>query len=203
MSIDNQMPPKGAISYRDVYLVKLSAELIKEQIGRGLSMDESTLGSLLAEFGAELNGMSDADLESKIGDSDRVRHYKNAQWASSEIELDRCWVWPTMGTIGWASGRLSEVAEKFATPAQFPLMREKRIKLDSIASNIALFSIALPIIVFVQDGKNCPGLHPSYDGKRADYEFDIDDGCHRAIAAWQANYRRLPAHVGKLPRAFR
>ena len=191
------------ISYRDVYWAKLSAELIKERIGGGLGMNESTLRNALAEIRAELNGLSDTDLETKIGDSDRVRHYKNAQWASSEVELARCWVWPTMGTIGWASGKLSEVAQKFAVPAQFPLGREKRIKFDSIANNIAAISITLPIIVFVQDGMNCPGLHPSYDGKRRDDEYDIDDGCHRAIVAWQANHRVLPAHVGRLPRAFR
>jgi hypothetical protein len=203
MPTHQQISERGAISYRDVYLGKLSAELIKERIGNGLTLDASTLRSKLAEFRAELTSLSDTDLEIKVGDSDRVRHYKNAQWVSSEVELARCWVWPAMGGIAWASGRLSAVAEKFSLPTLFPLTDEKRVKLDSIAGDLAVISNRLPIIVFVQDGARCPGLHPSYDGKRGDGEFDIDDGCHRAIAAWQAGHRMLPAFVGYLPRAFR
>jgi hypothetical protein len=186
-----------------VYLGKLSAELIKEQSGNGLTLDARTLRSQLAEFRAELTSLSDTDLEIKVGDSDRVRHYKNAQWVSSEVELARCWVWPAMGGIAWASGKLPAVAEKFSLPAQFPLTGEKKVKLDLIAGSMAVISNCFPIIVFVQDGARCPGLHPSYDIERGEGEFDNDDGCHRAIAAWQAGYRRLPAYVGRLPKAFR
>jgi hypothetical protein len=184
-------------------MAKLSAEQIKESLRNGLAMDEAAIRSELTRIGSQLGSMSLTQLENQINDSDRVRHYKNAQWTSSEIELARCWVWPTMGKISWATGKLSEVTRKLAMPSQFPLMPDKRIKFDSIATNLATILSTLPIIVFIQEGVDYPGLHPDYDGQRKESEYDIDDGCHRAIMACQANCRTIPALVGKLPKRFR
>lgn len=141
---------------------------------------------------------SEAELLAQISDQDRRERYRRARWARGEVELNKYWGWPKMGGIQWAAGKVSEVAAILVVHANEPGRYCTDIKRSEIFRDITehlpVVKAALPILVFDGDG-----IHGPYARLRqGQVAYDLDDGCHRAIAAWLAGWSKMPAFIGSL-----
>jgi hypothetical protein len=148
---------------------------------------------------ASILHQSEAELLTQITNQDRQTRYRRARWVRGEVELGKCWVWPKMGGVQWAAGKVPEVAAILSVhanePGRYCTDIKKAETFRDIAIHLPVVAAELPIMVFGGDG-----IHKPYTRlRRGQLAYDIDDGCHRAIAAWFAGWSKIPAFVGNLP----
>lgn|SRR6185437_1183725 len=142
-------------------------------IMKGGPFDPSAYLERLAVERGRLAGLNIGQIESGIHDGHRLVRYKGGMWRSMVVQLADCSVWPHMGGRRWATGPVLRVVE------MLPRMGASTDRLLQMARMVSLWISDLPLIVF-QRG-------------RAAGQFRIDDGCHRAVAAYMAGYRQMPA----------
>ena len=134
----------------------------------------------------ELINLSSKKITDLVNDPYRRKRFEQSIWIRRTIPLEQCWVWPKMGENSLASGMVPEVAGK--------LCKNLPPKLINMIDNPLLFLSNLPIIVFLWP----PGIHNYERNDLFPVQYDIDDGSHRAVALWLANYRTADALVGRI-----
>jgi len=149
-------------------LAETVGELTDETLSRFLTVLTLERDAILA--------LPDADIDAKIGvpDAVRLRRYNSADWVVESVDLSTCFVHDRMGSRDW----LGSVPVPAA--ASLILAREgEASRVWEMKGKATLFLINLPIIVL-----------GGQTGRR------IDDGSHRAVAAWLDGCHELTAFVG-------
>jgi hypothetical protein len=126
---------------------------------------------------ARLSDTPAGDLDLIIGGKDarRLRRYNTAAWTLAVVPLESCRVADGMGGKSWVRGlSVPEAATKFLT-------REgEKGRVWHMKFRTQLFLDSLPIIVVAGAA-----------------EYQIDDGSHRAVAAWLAGHQHVTAFLGR------
>lgn len=127
---------------------------------------------------AAVEAMADDAVDTEIGTRDATRLRRNSRAARffGLISLSDCFVYNRMGSRKWIGNML--------VPQAADSIRQKNDSSDRVwrmKELTGLFVPSLPLIVLEAGG-----------------EFRIDDGSHRAVAAWLAGIKELSAFVGKL-----
>jgi hypothetical protein len=122
--------------------------------------------------------ISDTQIDQQVTDGYRRRRYNHATWLLTVVDLASCSVWNPMGQRNWATGPVSQVAERLKT------LGDSTDRLWDMTQFIQQPFSEVPIIVFERKS-NCR-------------QFRIDDGCHRAVAYYLAGFRQAFAIVGKV-----
>jgi hypothetical protein len=166
-------------SWRTVAEYFALANRMKIFVSNGISVYE--FNSILEH---ERNILSSQTFEELVGDPDRRVRFAHSIWTRHHINLDLCWVWPEVGGDKKASGNVPEVAKILSGNLSPKLLEMTRKPL--------LYRKKLPLIVFLWP----PGIHNYERTRKFAIQYDIDDGSHRAVALWLANYRSADAFVG-------
>lgn len=125
---------------------------------------------------ADVEAMADESVDVAIGtrDATRLRRYSRAIWSFGAISLSTCFVYNRMGSRKWI--------DKMLVPEAAESIRQRNDSSDRLwrmKELTQLVVLDLPIIILATGGK-----------------VQIDDGSHRAVAAWLAGIKELPAFVG-------
>jgi hypothetical protein len=118
---------------------------------------------------------SDIDLIIGGRDASRLRRYNAAKWTKESISLETCHVPDGMGRKSWMRGKTVPEAA-----AEFVSREGEKSRVWLMKGRVRLFLEPLPIIVLADAKEN-----------------RIDDGSHRAVAAWLAGHREMVALVGR------
>jgi len=169
---------------RDALAIKLLGDLMK-QAGRdvmaGIAGADIRFGESLAGARAALDTMtwSEAVTHALSFDppSKRPFVYPEMNWTWEIIELEQCLFWPGYGEKEWARGSVPEVALKVRAPGRD--QHQARIMANGWSQ---LRLLEMPVIAVRLDGCRCP--------------FGLDDGNHRAVAAFLNGERRVQGVVG-------
>jgi hypothetical protein len=123
----------------------------------------------------QVSWLSDAQLDEHIAkDSVRIKRYNLASWIRCWVKLASCSVWQEMGGRQWAKGTVEKVATE---------LRHRKEPGDRIWGMVPyanFFVSELPIIVLQNQ------------------TIKIDDGSHRAVAMWLANFSEAEVFLGKV-----
>ncbi len=168
-----------ATSYEVKYHLVL-AERLKDTARASPGLTPGDTAEFLANVERERARLSAApaqDLDLIIGgkNASRLRRYNSAAWTKEEVDLESCLVADGMGRKPWVRGlKVPEAASVF-------LSREgEKSRVSLMKSRTQLFLKSFPIIVLA-----------------AGAQSRIDDGSHRAVAAWLAGYRTVPGFIGR------
>ena len=125
--------------------------------------------------------MSDRDVKAQVLSCDpasrRPEVFPMMRWTWEFVNLDHCLVWPEMGSRSWARGSVPEVSsmiESGAYPNDSLVAFRRKFPIDSYGS--------MPPIAVRLDGCYRP--------------LGLDDGNHRAVAAYLNGVRQVRALVG-------
>ena len=105
--------------------------------------------------------------------------FPDMTWHFGEVPLDQCSVWPGDGERSWFRGLVPDIAAIYAQKKR-RLRNDKVVRMSELFDSISFDDIPIVVVrtAVVSDG------------------FQIDDGNHRAIAAWLAKRTTLPAFIG-------
>lgn len=142
------------------------------------------------EVSRTVDDLSHAAVDREILDRSRLRRIEAARWSRDEIPLDRCWVWPQADRRPWARGTVEVVATKISAVDPDNKARKIEPLVDVIVAHVPPIVFAVP-----------PGIQAGDYADQAGWlvgAYDLDDGNHRALAAYLAGRRSIVALVGRL-----
>ena len=178
---------------RDALGARLLGDQVKkagERAVQGGANEIADFVKALLQTKAAIRNMSWDDVVSGVRTFDapsrRPSVFPELSWTRETVPLDHCWVWPLLGhdpaegiDRTWAVGSVPMVANSCRGQVSDPL--------QGMASRWQEIPFSeMPLVVVRVEG-------------RAD-RFRIDDGNHRAVAAWMAGDVRAQAFVGVIHR---
>lgn len=134
----------------------------------------------------------------------RYDNYINSDWELRKINLKDCGVWPKMGSLPHQAtqGNLIDTVNYIK-----PLLKNKNrltyqtsvvLYLEEMMKHAEIINKYFPIIV-LEDGviRQLKLRKEKFRKKYKKCKYDIDDGCHRAVAFALLGKKQITAYVGK------
>ena len=146
--------------------------------------------------------LKESELDEKFSDKVRLKRYNSMDWYKSEIELEKAGVWPKMKgldiklTVGNVPVTTEGVKKILNGKLNLEVPKKFLIQLSSLRE-IAEFVYENFPLVFYPGGEVREKDYNVWARENNQplcniYDFDIDDGCSRAIAYWLNGVKKAP-----------
>ncbi len=134
----------------------------------------------------------------------RYDNYVNSDWKIENVNLRDCGVWPKMGglphqaTQGDLVDTVNYIKPYLKDKSKLTYETSVVLYLEEIMKYAELITKYFPIIV-LKDGVNrqLKLRKVKFRKKYKNCKYDIDDGCHRAVAYALLGKKQITAYVGK------
>ncbi len=140
---------------------------------------------------ASLRGISEKELLRRIKDKNRRKRIQRHRWFKRVVPLKYIGGWPRVGDLprDWCWGSPIDIAERLKDNPGGSFRSAERV--FDMVPNIKIILEYFPPIL-VQGGEVRKNKDLLF------LPFDLDDGCHRSIAAALAHIREIRAYVGAM-----
>jgi hypothetical protein len=153
-----------------------------------------------------LNGLDDEGLSARITDKIRLKRYDSMNWGKGIKPLENAGVWPKMqgSDISLTTGNVPETARLIGEAIQrnnSKIPEKLKAKIESMRELSGFVYERFPLIFFPGGEVREKDYNIWARGNDKPlckiYEFDIDDGCTRAVAYALEGIQEAPVYFGE------
>lgn len=179
-------------STREVKRVFLLANAFKEVFRVSRAYSPAELDERYLQIIEQLERLEETEIDYRITDKTRLKRYDSLVWLKGTKGLSRMGVWPKMQgldillTTGNVSDTTRGVKKVLEGKSGLVVPEKFKRKLSSVRRNLDFIHSHFPLILFpggtVREDEYNRWARKSNEPICKIFDYDIDDGCNRAVA---------------------